>query len=132
MKTARIITATAGLALTAGLIGGMATPALASTPASEHPIKATATISPGSLSLIATSSQLEVVDATGSGRGWHVVIGGDVHVNSFGCAPDSTCTLPAPGVVANVLTADPRTGMGAMILNWTVSGTVTVNLTSGP
>src|SRR5580693_7444964 len=31
-----------------------------------------------------------------------------------------------------VITADPGTGMGAVILDWTVSGTVTVDLTSGP
>jgi hypothetical protein len=132
MQTARIMTAAAGLALTAGLIGGLAMPALASTPVAEHQIKATATISPGSLSLTATGSQLEVVDATGSGRGWQVAIGGDVQVNGFQCAPDSTCILPAPGVVGNVITAEPGTGMGAVIFNWTVSGTVTVDLTSGP
>jgi hypothetical protein len=84
------------------------------------------------LTLAATTTQLEVIDATGSGRGWRVTIGGDVQVNSFQCATDSTCSLPAPGVTGNVITADPGTGMGAVIFNWTVSGTVTVDLTSGP
>jgi hypothetical protein len=132
MKTARIITAAAGLALTAGLIGGLATPSLASTPAAEHQFKATLTIHPGSLSYTATGSRLEVIDATGSGRGWHVVLGGDVRINSFQCAPHSTCILPVPGVAGDVITADPGTGMGAVIFNWTVSGPVTVNLLSGP
>jgi hypothetical protein len=133
MKTTRIVTAATGLALTAGLIAGLATPSLASTPAGvEHKIQATVTIHPGLLSYTATSSQLEVVDATGSGRGWHVVLSGDVQVNSFQCAPDSTCILPAPGVVGNVITADPGTGMGAVIFNWTVSGPVAVDLISGP
>lgn len=132
MKTTRIITAAAGLALAAGLIGGLATPALASTPVAEHQIKGTLALSPGSLSLTATGSQLEVIDATGSGRGWQVVIGGDVRVTSVRCAPDSTCTLPAPGAVGDVITAGPGTGMGAVIFSWTISGTVAVNLTSGP
>jgi hypothetical protein len=132
MKTTRIITAAAGLALAGGLIGGLATPSLASTPAARHQFKATLTISPGPLRLTATGSQLEVVDATGSGRGWHVVLGGDVRVNSFRCAPHSTCILPAPGVVGDVITADPGTGMGSVIFNVTVSGPVTVNLPSGP
>jgi hypothetical protein len=132
MKTTRIITAAAGLALAAGLVGVLATPSLASTPAVVHTFKATLTIHPGSLSYTATGSQLEVIDATGSGRGWHVVLGGDVQVNSFQCAPHSTCVLPVPGVVGDVITADPGTGMGAVIFNWTVSGPVTVNLLSGP
>jgi hypothetical protein len=132
MKTTRIITAGAGLALAAGLIVGLTTPSFASTPVAEHQIKGTLALNPGPLSLTATASQLEVVDATGSGRGWQVVMGGDVRVNSFGCAPGSTCTLPAPGVVGDVITADPGTGMGAVIVNWTVSGAVTVDLISGP
>jgi hypothetical protein len=133
MKTARIITAAAGLALAAGLVAGLATPSLASTPAgAEHKIKGTLTIHPGPLRFTATGSQLEVVDATGSGRGWHVVLGGDVRVTSFQCAPGSTCILPVPGVVGDVITADPGTGMGSVIFNWTVSGAVTVNLLSGP
>ena len=132
MKTARIATAAAGLALAAGLTAGLATPSFASTPAAEHQFKATLTIHPGSLSYTATGSRLEIVDATGSGRGWHAVLSGDVRINSFGCAPDSTCILPAPGVVGDVITADPGTGMGAVIFNWTVSGPVTVNLVSGP
>ncbi len=133
MKTARIVTAATGLALVAGLIGGLATPSLASTPAAaEHKIKATLTITPGPLRYTASDSQLEVVDATGSGRGWHVVLDGDVQVTSVQCAPDSTCILPAPGVVGDVITADHGTGMGSVIFNWTVSGAVTVNLLSGP
>jgi hypothetical protein len=132
VKTARIITAAAGLAVAAGLVGVLATPSLASTPVAEHQFTARLTISPGPLSYSATASRLEVVDATGSGRGWHVVLGGDVRVTSFHCAPDSTCTLPAPGVAGDVITADPGTGMGAVIFNWTVSGPVTVNLISGP
>ena len=131
MKTTRIITAAAGLALAAGLIAGLATPSLASTPAAEHHLKATLTISPGPLRLTATGSQLEVIDATGSGRGWHVVLGADVRVNSFQCAPHSTCILPVPGVVGDVITADPGTGMGSVIFNVTVSGPVTANLLSG-
>ena len=59
-------------------------------------------------------------------------MGGDVRVDSFRCAPDSTCTLPVPGVAGDVITADPGTGMGAVIFNWTVSGAVTVNLISAP
>jgi hypothetical protein len=55
-----------------------------------------------------------------------------VRVNRFQCAPDNTCTLPAPGVVGDVITADPGTGMGAVIFHRTVSGPVTVNLISGP
>jgi hypothetical protein len=132
MRTTRIITAAAGLALAAGLIAGLATPSLASVPAAEHQIKGTLTLRPGALSLTATGSQLEVVDATGSGQGWRVVMSGDVRVNSFRCAPDSTCTLPVPGVLGDVITADPGTGMGAVIFNWTVSGAVGVNLISGP
>jgi hypothetical protein len=120
--------------MTAGLIGTLATPALASTtPVAVHQLTGTLSIRPGSLSLAATTTtQLEVIDATGSGRGWRVTIGGDVQVNSFQCATDSTCSLPAPAVAGNVITADPGTGMGAVIFNWTVSGTVTVDLTSGP
>jgi hypothetical protein len=133
MKTTRIITAAAGLVMAAGLIGTLATPALAgTTPVAAHQLKGTLSIRPGSLSLAASASQLEVIDATGSGRGWRVVIGGDAQVTSFQCAPDSTCILPAPGVTGNVITADPGTGMGAVIFNWTVSGTITVDLTSGP
>jgi hypothetical protein len=132
MKTTRIVTAAAGLALTAGLVAGLATPSLASTPAAVHQFKATLRINPGALSFTSTASRLEVVDATGSGRGWHVVLGGDVQISSFECAPDSTCTLPSPGVVGDVITADPGTGMGAVIFNWTVSGPVTVDLISGP
>ncbi len=132
MTTARIITAAAGLALAAGLVGGLATPSLAGTPGAGHQLKATLTISPGPLRFTATASQLEVVDATGSGRGWHVVLGGDVRITSFRCAPDSTCILPAPGVAGDVITADPGTGMGAVIFTWTVSGPVTVDLLSGP
>ena len=132
MKTTRIITAAAGLALAAGLVAGLATPSAASTPAATHQFKGTLTLSRGPLRFTATGSQLEVIDATGSGRGWHVVLGGDVRVNSFQCAPDSTCTLPAPGVVGDVITADPGTGMGSVIFNVTVSGPVTVNLLSGP
>ena len=132
MKTTRIITAAAGLALAAGLIGGLATPSLASTPAARHQFKATLTIGPGPLRLTATGSQLEVVDATGSGRGWHVVLGGDVRVNSLQCAPHSTCILPVPGAVGDVITADPGTGMGSVIFTVTASGPVTVNLLSGP
>jgi hypothetical protein len=132
MKTTRIITAAAGLVTAAGLIGTLATPALAgTTPVAVHQLTGTLSIRPGSLSLAATTSQLEVIDATGSGRGWHVVIGGDAQVNSYQCATDSTCSLPS-GVAGNVITADPGTGMGAVIFNWTVSGTVTVDLTSGP
>jgi len=37
-----------------------------------------------------------------------------------------------PGVVGDVITADPGTGMGSVIFNWTISGAVTVNLLSGP
>jgi hypothetical protein len=133
MKTTRIITAAAGLTLAAGLVGTLATPALASTtPVAVHQLTGTLSIRPGSLSLAATSTQLEVIDATGSGRGWRVTITGDAQVNSFGCATDSTCSLPSPAVAGNVITADPGTGMGAVIFNWTVSGTVTVDLTSGP
>jgi hypothetical protein len=132
MKTTRIITAAAGLALTAGLIGGLATPSLASTPAAEQKIRATLTITPGPLRYIATASQLEVIDARGSGQGWQVVLSGDVRVNSYQCAPDSTCALPVPGVVGDVITADPGTGMGAVIFNWTVSGAFTVHLLSTP
>ncbi len=132
MKTTRIITAAAGLALAAGLTVGLATPSLASTPAAEHHLKATLTISPGPLRLTATGSQLEVIDATGSGRGWHVVLGAGVRVNSFQCAPHSTCILPVPGVVGNVITADPGTGMGSVIFNVTASGPVTANLLTGP
>jgi hypothetical protein len=132
MKTTKIVTAAAGFALAAGLTGGLATPSFASTPAADHQLKGTATISPGSLSLTATGSQLEVVDATGSGRGWQVVLGADVRISSIQCAPGSTCTLPVPGVVGDVITADPGTGMGAVIFNWTVSGAVAVNLTSDP
>lgn len=128
MTTTRIITAAAGLALAAGLIAGLATPSLASTPAAEHHFKATLTISPGPLRLTATSSQLEVIDATGSGRGWRVALGGDVRVNSIQCAPHSTCILPVPGVVGDVIIADPGTGMGSVIFTWTVSGPVTANL----
>jgi hypothetical protein len=132
MKTTRIITAAAGFALAAGLIGGLAAPSLATTtPAAEHKIRATLTITPGPPRFTATGRQLEVVDATGSGRGWQVVIGGDARVNSFQCAPDSTCTLPVPGVVGNVITADPGTGMGSVIFTWTVSGPVTVSLFEG-
>ncbi len=132
MKTTRIITAAAGLALAGGLVAGLATPSLASTPAAERHLKATLTISPGPLRLTATGSQLEVIDATGSGRGWHVVLGGDVRVNSFQCAPHSTCILPVPGLVGDVITADPGTGMGSVIFNVTTSGPVTANLLSGP
>jgi hypothetical protein len=137
MKTTRIITVAAGLAVTAGLVVGLATLSLASTPAAEHHLKATLTISPGALRFTAIGGQLEVVDATGSGRGWHVVLGGNVRVNSYWCAPDSTCTLPVPGVIGDVITADPGTGMGSVIFNVTVSGPVTVNpvtvnLLSGP
>ena len=132
MKTTRIITAAAGLALAAGLVAGLAMPSLASTPAAQHHLKATLTISAGPLRLTATGSQLEVVDATGSGRGWHVVRGADVRVNSFRCAPDSTCILAVPGVMGDVITADPGTGMGSVIFNVTASGPVTANLLSGP
>jgi hypothetical protein len=132
MKTTRTIITAAGLALAAGLVAGLATPSLASTPASEHHLKATLTISPGPLRFTAIGGQLVVVDATGSGRGWHVVLGGDVRVNSFWCAPDSTCTLPVPGVIGDVITADRGTGMGSVIFNVTASGPVTVNLLSGP
>jgi hypothetical protein len=132
MKTTRIITAAAGLALVAGLTVGLATPSAASTPAARHQFKGTLTISPGPLRLTATGSQLEVVDATGSGRGWHVVLGADVRVTSFRCAPGSTCILPVPGVVGDVITADPGTGMGSVIFSVTVSGPVTANLLSGP
>jgi hypothetical protein len=131
MKAVRIIAA-AGLALAAGLILRLATPSFASTPVAEHQIKGTLTLSPGPLSFITTASQLEVVDAMGPGSGWQVVMRGDVRVYSFQCAPDSTCTLPVPGVVGDVITADPGSGMGAVIFNWTVSGVVTVNLISGP
>jgi hypothetical protein len=132
MKRTRIITAAAGFALAAGLVGALAVPSLASTSAAEHKILGTLTLHPGGLRATATGSQLEVVDATGSGQGWQVVIGGDVRITSVQCAPHSTCTLPVPGVVGNVITADPGTGMGAMIFNWTVSGPVTVNLTTAP
>jgi hypothetical protein len=133
MKTARIVTAAAGLALTAGLIAGLATPSAASTPAAaQHKIKATLAITPGPLRYTATASRLEVVDATGSGRGWHVVMSGDVQVTSVQCAPHSTCILPSPGVVGNTITADPGTGMGSVIFNWSVSGSIAVNLLSGP
>ena len=132
MKTTRIISAAAGLALAAGLVAGLATPSLASTPAARHHLKATLTITPGPLRLTATGSQLEVIDATGSGRGWHLVLGGDVRVNSFHCAPHSTCILPVPGVVGNVITADPGTGMGSVIFNVTASGPITANLLTGP
>jgi len=132
MKTTRIITAAAGLALAAGLVAGLAMPSLASTPAAQHHLEATLTISAGPLRLTATGSQLEVVDATGSGRGWHVVLGADVRVNSFRCAPDSTCILAVPGVMGDVITADPGTGMGSVIFNVTASGPVTANLLSGP
>jgi hypothetical protein len=132
MKTTRIVTAAAGLALAAGLVGGLATPSLAGTPGAEHQLKGTLTLIPGELSFTATGSQLEVIDATASGRGWHVVIGGDARVNSMQCAPDSTCTLPVPGVVGDVITADAGTGMGAVVFSWTVSGPVTVNLISAP
>ena len=131
MKPTRI-TAAAALALAAGLIGGLAAPSLANTPAARHQFKATLALHPGPLSFTATGSQIEVVDATGSGQGWHVVLGGDVRVNSFQCAPDSTCTLPAPGVVGDVITADPGTGMGSVIFNVTASGPVTANLLTGP
>ena len=133
MKTTRIITAAAGLVMAAGLIGTLATPALAgTTPVATHQLKGTLSIRPGTLSLAASASQLEVIDATGSGRGWNVVISGDVQVNSYQCATGSTCVLPGPGVTGNAITADPGTGMGAVVFDWTVSGTVTVDLTSGP
>jgi hypothetical protein len=132
MKTTRFITAAAAFALAAGLIAGLAAPSLASTATAEHKIKGTLRLTAGPLRYTATSSQLEVIDATGSGRGWQVVISGDVRVNGFQCAPDSTCTLPVPGVAGNVITAGPGTGMGAVIFNWTVSGPVTVNLIPGP
>jgi hypothetical protein len=130
MKTIRITAA--GLVLAAGLILPLATPSFASTPFAERQIKGTLTLSPGPLVLITTASQLEVVDAAGPGSGWQVVMRGDVRVNSFQCAPGSTCTLPVPGVVGDVITADPGSGMGAVIFNWTVSGVVIVNLISGP
>ena len=130
MTTIRITAA--GLVLAAGLILPLATPSFAGTPVAEHQIKGTLTLSPGPLILITTASQLEVVDATGPGSGWQVVMRGDVRVYSFQCAPDSTCTLPVPGLVGNVIIADPGSGLGAMIFHWTVSGVVTVNLISGP
>jgi hypothetical protein len=116
MKTARIATAAAALAMVTGLIGGLATPSIAGTPAgAQHTIKGTLTLTRGPLRYTATGSQLELVDATGSGRGWHVVLGGNVRVISVRCAPDSTCTLPVPGAAGNTITADPGTGMGSVI-----------------
>jgi hypothetical protein len=46
--------------------------------------------------------------------------------------PAGATVLHPWGVVGDVITADPGTGMGSVIFNVTASGPVTVNLLSGP
>jgi hypothetical protein len=117
-------------------------------------VPATLGIRPGPLYITYTQQNLTVVDATGSGDGWHVLasssgIGsGSVRVIPAwvpACAPGSTCTLPRvdtsyPVTVTSspvtIATALPGTGMGTIMtglaMEITGDATVSLQVVSGP
>ena len=77
---------------------------------------------------------ITVVDARGNGAGWTLRLGGagapSVTRLAVRCAAGSTCTLPAAstslpsklGSATSVLSAAPKSGMGAIVVVATVRG----------
>ena len=124
------LTVAAGLTLVGLVCLGVSGPAFAGT---HTTLKGTLTLTPGTLHYTANAAGLDVIDATGSGAGWHVAITGDAHITSYSCGAGSTCTLPSPGITGNNdIIAAPDTGMGVTDFNWNIAGTVTVDLSAGP
>jgi hypothetical protein len=115
-------------------------------------VPATLSIRPGPLYVSYTQQNLTVVDATGSGNGWHVLASssgsGSVRVLPAWvpeCGTGSTCTLPRvdtsyPVTVTSspvtIATALPGTGMGTiltgLVLEMPGSATVSLQVISGP
>jgi hypothetical protein len=112
-------------------------------------IPATLSIRAGPLYLVPTAGGLVVVDATGSGDGWHVlasVTGGSASVGpveAATCGIGSTCSLPGSDIAyPETITSSPVTiaealpgmGMGTIVtgLSWQVTGSMTLQIVSGP
>jgi hypothetical protein len=115
-------------------------------------IPATLSIRPGPLYISYTQQDLTVVDATGSGYGWHVLASssgsGSVSITPAGapvCGTGSTCSLPRADITSlvtvtsrpvTIAAALPGTGMGTIVIGLAVeiAGSVTVSLqiVSGP
>ena len=142
-----------GIALLVLLAGLLLTLGIASV-ARAGAVPATASIQPGPLYISYSGQNLTVVDATGSGYGWHVLASssgtesGSVRAIQAwvpACGTGSSCTLPRadtsyPVTVTSspvtIATALPGTGMGTimtgLVLEITGSATVSLQILAGP
>ena len=151
MKTARK-TLLPALVISAGILGATAANAATGPVAIPgHPaiIPATVTVLPGSLTETYVGDQLKVVDATGSGLGWHItatVVGGSATADATAIQTAATCSPPRSsmtwpvgignGQTAIVAQALPGSGMGTITYTMPITTTgraaVTLSVITGP